>query len=233
MNKVHKDIPKQAQTSSSKMLLAMAGIGAVCALLIAFVFETTLPRRESLKEEALQQAIFKVVPNGKKSIAFVLNDEGILAPLGDGEKGEVALYAAYDDNGVLQGVAIEATGQGYADLIKVLYGYSLEREAIVGHYVLESKETPGLGDRIEKDERFLTNFKMLSARLDASGKQLLHPIVTVKEGRKQQTWEIDGMTGATISSRAIGDILNKSCQQMLPLVQAQKEQIQNAYGNLN
>ena len=45
---------------------------------------------------------------------------------------------------------------GYQDVIRILlYGYSPEHQAIVGMRVLESRETPGLGDKIEKDPAFL------------------------------------------------------------------------------
>ena len=44
---------------------------------------------------------------------------------------------------------------GYQDVIRVLYGYSFAEEAVVGIRVLESKETPGLGTRIETDPDFL------------------------------------------------------------------------------
>ena len=35
---------------------------------------------------------------------------------------------------------------GYQDVIHVLWGYSITEEAIVGLKVLESRETPGLGE---------------------------------------------------------------------------------------
>ena len=49
------------------------------------------------------------------------------------------------------GVAVEASGKATPDIIRILYGYDPENRQVVGFYVLESKETPGLGDKIEKD----------------------------------------------------------------------------------
>jgi electron transport complex protein RnfG len=103
-------------------------------------------------------------------------------------------------------------------VIKVIYGYAPERESIVGMKVLESKETPGLGDKIMKDPAFLANFEELDVRLTADGSGLAHPIVTVKKGRKVERWEIDGITGATISSKAIGRLLDASAQERVPEV---------------
>lgn len=208
--------------NSKKMLFAMAGIGTLCALLIVLTYEGTLPRINHLKSEALEQAIFKVLPGISQTQAFTLdaNDELVLAT---GKDQTAMLYAGYDENGQLKGVAIEATGQGYADKIKILYGYDPFKEAVVGFYVLETKETPGLGDKIEKDPDFLANFESLDVSINETKEGLANPVVTVKSGEKSQPWQIDGITGATISSRAIGDIINKSAGKWAPLIQRQLE----------
>ena len=59
------------------------------------------------------------------------------------------VHAGYDETGRLVGLALPARAMGYQDQIHALYGYSPEQEAIVGLRVLESRETPGLGDRID------------------------------------------------------------------------------------
>ena len=67
--------------------------------------------------------------------------------------------------------------------------------------VLESKETPGLGDKIYKDAEFVANFRQLSIEPE---------IVTVKKGKKSAANEVDAITGATISSKAIVRIINET-----------------------
>jgi electron transport complex protein RnfG len=47
----------------------------------------------------------------------------------------------------------------------------------------------------------------------------LHPIVTVKQGQKLQPWQLDGITGATITSEAIGNILNDSANTWAPVLE--------------
>ena len=47
---------------------------------------------------------------------------------------------------------------------------------------------------------------------------LVNSVATVKSGTKSNPWEIDGITGATISSRAIGDLIAASTEQWLPLI---------------
>jgi electron transport complex protein RnfG len=101
----------------------------------------------------------------------------------------------------------------------VLFSYSFDLEAIVGFKVLESKETPGLGDKVEIEPHFLANFEALDARLNEDGKSLANAIVTVKEGEKTEPWQLDGITGATITSDAIGGILNQGSSNWLPVLE--------------
>ena len=130
------------------------------------------------------------------------------------------VYAGYDDRQQLIGIAVEAQGMGYQDVIRVLYGYSFEKDAIVGIQVLESKETPGLGTRIETDPGFLANFERLDVSLSSDGSTVANPIEFVKPGKKEQPWQIDGITGATISSKAIANILNKSSSYWIPRIRS-------------
>lgn len=205
------------------MLRAMVGIGLFCALMIVLTFQGTLPRIERLKAEALEQAIFKVIPGMVAKKTFEIGPDKGLTEVSQPAKGAKVVYAGYDENGKLVGVAVEASGIGFADILRVLYGYDPEKQHVVGFYVLESKETPGLGDKIEKDANFLTNFEALDVALAQGQSDLKNTIVTVKNGQKKNAWEVDGITGATISSRAIGNILGTSTQEMVPLIFKNKE----------
>ncbi len=122
-------------------------------------------------------------------------------------------------DGKLRGIALEGAAQGYQDVIKLLYGYDPYCQCITGIKILKMTETPGLGDKIAKDPEFLANFDSLDAQLDSVGTALAEPIVTVKAGTKQHPWEIDAISGATISSNAVGRALNESAQRMAPLIQ--------------
>jgi len=213
------------EASSTKMLIAMVGIGIVCALLIVFTYEQTLPIIEKNKKAALEKAIFKVVPGISSTRTFQLtNANELIIADGKDEKAKL-VYAGYNKQNELVGVALEGAGQGYADIIKVLYGYNVNTQKIIGFYVLETKETPGLGDKIEKDQNFLGNFKTLDAELTEDGTALKNKIITVKNGTKVSAWEIDGITGATISSRAIGDLMGESAQFWLPIIQKNKDKL--------
>ena len=217
--------------SSLAMIRTLTFVALLSGLLIVLVYNATLPRITHNKREALKRAVNEVIPGPPASrVTFAIGDEG-LTRLEDDElpdpKNSYA-YAGYDESGRLIGVALEAAGQGYQDVIKVLYGYSPERNTITGMYVLESKETPGLGDKISKDEDFVANFDALDVSLNAGKTALANPIIYVKNGAKSQDhpWEIDGITGATISSKAIAKMLDESAARLIPFITQHLEQLE-------
>jgi|TARA_Y100000310_G_C20570278_1_gene757642 electron transport complex protein RnfG len=230
MNESHTSVALEGTSPkvAAVMISVLASIAAFCGLLIVLTFEATLPTIKRNQAEYLRQSIFEVLPRAHSVRKFqrierapesVPESGPILVPLSGEESGdELMVYATYDPSGELIGVALEASGQGYQDTLKILYGYRPSSQQIVGMKVLASKETPGLGDKIELDPAFRSNFLNLDARLDESGDALANEIVTVKFGTKEYGWEIDGITGATISSKAIGRILNTSAAVRLPVI---------------
>jgi electron transport complex protein RnfG len=200
------------------MYRAMVGVGVFCGLLIVSAFQVTRPIIERNKAEALQKAIFHVLPDATTSTTYRLDESGGFEALEGEGAGAQLVYAGYDDAHELVGLAVEAQGMGYQDVIGLIYGYSFAEEAIIGIQVLESKETPGLGDKIETDRAFLENFERLDVSLVDDQSKMANPIVPVKHGEKTHPWEVDGITGATISSVAIANILDRSTQYWMPRI---------------
>ncbi len=205
------------------MYRALVGIGLLCGVLVVAVFELTKPVIARNQADALQQAVFEALPAAESSEAFRFVPDSGFEPAAERGGSAEHVYAGYDGAGRLVGVAVEAAGMGYQDTIRLLYGYSPADQAIVGMRVLESKETPGLGDRIEKDPAFQDNFKQLSAQPNAGGDGLENPITAVKNGEKTEDWQIDGITGATISSVAVAKILDSSTSVWAPRLVAHFE----------
>ncbi|MDH4338324.1 MAG: FMN-binding protein [Candidatus Krumholzibacteria bacterium] len=205
-----------AGTSGTKMIMTMGTLGLVCAVLIVAAFQLTQPAIERNKAAALERAVFDVIPGATSKVVFAEKD-GRLVPESEAP-GALRYFAGYDDNQRLVGVAVEASGQGFADLVKVIFGYAPDRGAIVGMKVLESHETPGLGTKIETDAAFRANFEALEVKLRASGNDIENPIVLVKPGKKTNPWEIEAITGATISSTAVTNILHNSTARTVPVI---------------
>lgn len=214
----------QSSASAFHMYRALVGVGILCGLLIVSVFVATKPIIQAKRAAALRRAVFTVVPGAESSRAFRLTDSDTFEAIEDPARATGPLvYAGYGPEGRLVGVALPASGMGYADVIEVLYGYAFEADAIVGMKVLTSKETPGLGDKIEKDEAFTRNFESLDVSLGPKGTSLVHPIEYVSSGAKEHPWQVDGITGATISSKAIASMLAKSAQRWVPLLEARQQ----------
>ncbi|MBM3290576.1 MAG: FMN-binding protein [Candidatus Hydrogenedentes bacterium] len=207
------------------MFRTLGGVSLLSGLLIVLAYETTLPRILENRQRAIEEAVFRVLPGAVARATYAI--EGETLRLTDGAPGPGAkLYAGYDADGKLVGVAIEAAGQGYQDVIRVLYGYSIERQATTGFTVVESKETPGLGDKIGFLPAFLANFDGLDLTLGDDRSALKNAVVAVKHGTKKNAWEIDGISGATVSSKAVARIVDESARHLLPIVQKHSQAIE-------
>ncbi|MCP3673408.1 MAG: FMN-binding protein [Gammaproteobacteria bacterium] len=220
----------QPQTPSFSMLKTLAGISMFSGFFVVMVYEITKPIIAENKRIAIEKAISVVVPNVSFKKDFLLDDDGLFLLTADtketpsdGEK----IYAAYNDKGELQGIALEAALTGYQDVIRILYGYDPVCQCVTGIKVLKMAETPGLGDKIAFDPDFLKNFEALDSKLNEELNGLQNEIVTVKHGTKTEPWQIDAISGATISSVAIGKMINRSGQRMMPLIIKHYEQLKS------
>jgi electron transport complex protein RnfG len=201
---------------------AFVGLGVVCAVLLYGVFALTAAPIERNRAAALQRALSVVMPTARYQRVFIERSEGGFSEAEATRLSPQRVYAAYDETHRLVGFALSAKGPGYQDTIELLYGYAPAQQAVVGMVVLASRETPGLGDRIVTDGEFAQNFAQLQVRLDAQG-GIEHPIEAVKAGHKTAPWQIDGLTGATVSSTAVARILRESTAYWIPRLAAQQE----------
>jgi electron transport complex protein RnfG len=189
-----------ASPSSLRLILTLAFAGLVSGVAIIGIYETTLPTITANKARELREAVFKVLPGVTKMQALVYRGERIVvvdAP----EKDEPVVYGGYDEQGDFIGYAMPGAGPGFQDTIALLYGYIPGEKIVVGMEILESRETPGLGDKIYKDMDFVNEFSQLSIEPE---------IVTVKKGTGSAPNEVDAITGATISAKAVVRIINET-----------------------
>jgi Na+-translocating ferredoxin:NAD+ oxidoreductase subunit G len=218
MSSPETEVMKQPTTPAGHMIRTLMGIAMLSGFLVVLAYQVTKPIIAENQRRAIEAAVFKVIPDAVTRRDFVLGDQGLVAVDPQHPVEGIPIYAGYDTEGHLKGIAAPAASQGYADTIQLLYGYDPACSCIRGIKVLKLAETPGLGDRILSDPGFLANFKALDARLSADGKQLANPIVTVKHGTKKHPWQIDAISGATISSKAVGRALDQSAEAVLPKV---------------
>jgi electron transport complex protein RnfG len=61
--------------------------------------------------------------------------------------------------------------------------------------------------------------------MNPDGSAVANPITTVKNGKKTDPWQIDGISGATVTSTAIGNGLRKSTGRLLPLLAKHRDSL--------
>jgi electron transport complex protein RnfG len=112
---------------------------------------------------------------------------------------EVVYYKAYDKDDRIVGVAFKANAKGYASNIETLAGMD-QQGAITAIKIISQNETPGLGARIEERD-FTSQF----ANRDLKGLA-----------------EVQAITGATISSKAVIDSVKQKAQEVKELLKSAK-----------
>ncbi|HSN62974.1 MAG: FMN-binding protein [Azonexus sp.] len=207
-------------TPAVAMIRTLGLIAAICGLIIVSAYQGTYDAVQENKRIAVERAVFKVIPAAKSIVEFAALPTGGVEKIGASgtvPAGALKFYAGYDEGGGLAGIAAEGAAKGYADNVRILFAYDLATSSISAFSVVAMRETPGIGDKILVDKEFLANFP-LEAKVSADLKALANAIVTVKHGSKTKPWEVDAISGATITSRAVGKAINDAAQVLLPRI---------------
>lgn len=177
------------------MTLSLVMITGLAAALLAWVYDKT--KEPILLSEKVKQieAINRVAPSFDNS------------PLGESYKVAVAAHDSFSvfpakKNGKLVGAAVEATTKkGFSGKISVMVGFDADGN-ILNYEVLQHSETPGLGSKMQ--EWFSDQNKPGQCII---GKNPSTPLKVKKDGG-----DVDAITAATISSRALLDAVNTASQ---------------------
>lgn len=205
------EIRIEREPTALRIVATLVVFGAISGTMLVLAFLETQPRILRNQYEAMRAAVFRVLP-GTESVTMLVIRDGALVPY-EGPEGvlpsEPTTFLGVDAGGRRVGYAIPGEGPGFMDTIKILYGFDPTRRAVIGMEVLDSRETPGLGDKIAFDPKFLANFETLTVDPE---------IAPVKRGQKTRENEVDCITGATISSEAVVRILNESRKRWDPVL---------------
>ncbi len=156
----------------------------------------------SIFSGAVLAQTYKITYPNIKQNALKKQEEAIMkvipgaAKYKDISKDNLKVFKGLDENGNFKGIAFIAEGGGFGGSIKLMVGLNPEEEVLTGMTVLSHLETPGLGARIEEDW-FKEQFK---------GKSI-HDKFVAKQ-------DIDAITGATISSNAVGSIIKNTIEKV-------------------
>ena len=206
------DAPGRPQVSSARLMATLALAGALAGLVIVLVFAWAEPQIQAHRAAALRAAVNDVLSSPATYQSLYVTSEGLSAapPAGADTVTAEKVFIGFDATGAPVGYAVTGAEPGYQDLIHLIFGYDPGEEQVLGMKVLESKETPGLGDKIFKDEEFVAAFSGAAT-----------PLVGVKAGESTgDPSEIDMITGATISSRTVIGTINHRLEALAAAIAA-------------
>lgn len=184
---------------------------------LAAVHVVLSPAIEANKVNETREKVPGLVLGEEKAQALVRQGESldiVSHPVQVEKAGRSVSYAVYEAllKGERVGWVIKSSGQGYADTIELLVGVDADVRTISGLFVLDQKETPGLGNKVSQPV-WRTQF---------NGKSAAGGLVVTKSGAKKPE-EIDAVTGATISSRSVVQIVDTALADVGPLLREGKE----------
>ncbi len=153
-------------------------------LAISLILLATSFGLRSVTEKQAQKEHIKLMqtllPNSKDFIKVDYNEQG------------TAIRTVHKAS---NGYVIEALTEGYSDEITMLIGVNNDG-VVTGLVTYRAHETVGLGSKILTDHKFLSQF------LNKSGS------FAVTNDKKEDEISVDGISGATVSSKAVAKCVN-------------------------
>lgn len=180
-----------------KMLMTLTIVGIISGGLLSQISNWAEPKIEMNRKLETERAIFLVQPDAKFYNKI--------------EAAKFELYQVFKDEEKSEslGYALPFEGNGFQGKIRLMVGVKNDLKELVGLEVLEQVETPGLGTKVT-EKPFTNQFNGLSAEPEINW--------TKGEASKKNS-EIQTITGATISSKAVVAIINNGLSELRSTVQ--------------
>ena len=157
----------------ARLAITLLLITAVVAAALAAVNSVTAPKIQAINEQKTQTAIEAVLPGGGEEIAFT-DDTGLVSTVYKGQSG----------------YAVEVTPSGFNGTVTMMVGVD-NAGKVLGISVVNHTETAGLGAEAASQGAAGTAFRSQFAGMSGS-------VSVTKDGG-----QVDALTGATITSRAV------------------------------
>lgn len=179
-----------------RLVFILTLISCISGLLLSFVNEKTKDKITAINLQTKIDAVNKVLPPHD-------ND-----PVTDACTYSNMLFYVAKQNGEFAGAAFStSTMSGFSGYVEVMVGVNADNQ-ISAIQILSQNETPGLGANITKNS-FLNQFNGMSIPQNS--------IIKVKK----DGGEVEQLTGATISSRAVSEAISEG----LKVFKANKKEI--------
>lgn len=181
--------------SMGKNSLLLALFALITALILASTDRVTEDRIAESERLAAQKALFEIVPLARHNNDLLVDlqpiPEQYWLALGLDNGGDVHI-ARLDDQPVAA-IVPSITTDGYSGDIAMIVGINFDG-TVAGVRVVDHKETPGLGDKVElRKSDWILSF---------NGKSLNNPEIS-KWNVKKDRGDFDQFTGATITPKAV------------------------------
>ncbi len=175
------------------MLVTLTIIGVISGGVLSEINKWAEPKIIANRKAETEKAIF-VVQNEATNYKKV-------------EDANFELYEVFDDSSNSLGYALPYEGNGFQGNVRLIVGVNKNVDKLVGLKILEQVETPGLGTKVT-ETLFTDQFKNLFVTPE---------IKPVKGVEPQNPNEVQTITGATISSKAIVRIVNEGIKKLKTL----------------
>ncbi|KPL22222.1 MAG: hypothetical protein AMS23_08225 [Bacteroides sp. SM1_62] len=190
------------ESTFKNMVLTLFLVTLFASSALALIYEVTKGPIAEAKRLKKANAIREVIP-------VFDNDPGTEVKKLAADKDTLYFYRARSGDQVT-GIAVESyTRAGFSGLIKIMVGFRPDG-TLIDIAVLEHAETPGLGDKMEK-EKSLDKHTGESWTTQFKGKDPRNFSLRVK----QDNGDVDAITAATISSRAFCDAVQRAYDGLL------------------
>ena len=177
---------------SVKMVVVLSVMGILAGAILAGFYHSVHGRILANQLEEEKKAIFAVLEEAK---TYDTLEKTITTAKGPEV---VKIFRGKDESGNLVGYAFVVKGPGFQGTITMMAGLNSDKSRMAGIRVLDQVETPGLGNKIVED-KFTGQWRGLS----------IEPKVEyVKNKKPEKPNQIQAITGATISSRAVVNAVN-------------------------
>ena len=175
--------------------VALALFALITALLLSSINNLTADRIAHAERVAAQKALLEIVPPNRHDNDLLLDTrpipEQFWSLLGLDEGGDI--YIARSNNTPIAAIIPTVSPDGYSGNIAMIVGVNVDG-SIAGVRVVDHRETPGLGDKIE--------LRKSNWILDFNGRSLKNT-PTSAWAVKKNGGAFDQFTGATITPRAV------------------------------
>lgn len=182
---------KRRPSTLINMILGLGVVALIASSLLAVVYSVTKEPIEIAKAKKLNEAIQLVSPSFNNDPA----SEVYMTPI---EGNDSLICYPIREDGKLKATAIKTySDKGFSGRFYILVGFDVEGK-IISTRVLEQAETPGLGDKMVKKKSDWSN------QFSDKDPQNFKLSVTKDGG------DIDGITAATITSRAFCEAVDQA-----------------------